>query len=608
MLDIVDPTVPLVKNMLLLDSDGKRIAVKYYGNDWPTVSSQANYEKSVFSKTNRTIARSEAEITMFDDVIVVYKFIGDLMFFVTGSQDENELILYQVLQGFYEAISLLLRNAVEKKTVLENLDLVLLVMDETVDGGVILETDATTIAGRVAMRGPDDQMSISEQTLSKAFASAKEQIARQRGFQCAAEANKAPSQLEEVAKRVAREQPDDDGRVIEGRTLSGPEARHGRYWPFITGFPFPLGPILTRQTVRHEVVPDTIWTFDQEQTFALTNVSTVVRMTVVKLKSGGLFVYAPIAPTRECMDLLLELDRPVRYIVLTTHAYEHKVFVPSFQRRFPLAQVYYSPKQWAFPLPLPLPLLGIFGAKQLPPSGGSFPWSDELEHACLAEFIGAAPYSEAVFYHKASKTLLVTDAVVYISSDPPEVINRAKLERAGKDNLFVKTLYGKDKPMIPQSIEEQQRIGWARMSLLVLYFSPDHLRNASNFEAVSNKLICSPVTQILVFTKIPGAVREWVDLICKWDFKRVISAHFNSPADATPADFRKAFDFVYRMNPADDAEEKRPLFQSWVGKLRELPENAKISSVRFPEGDVRALQTLDSLIRASGFVYRKPKY
>ena len=46
---------------------------------------------------------------MFDDVIVVYKFLGDLMFFVTGSQDENELILYQVLLGFYEAISILLR-------------------------------------------------------------------------------------------------------------------------------------------------------------------------------------------------------------------------------------------------------------------------------------------------------------------------------------------------------------------------------------------------------------------------------------------------------------------------------------------------------------------
>lgn len=72
---------------------------------------------------------------MFDDVVVVYKFIGDLMFYVTGSADENELILYGVLQAFYDSVSLLLRDAVEKKTVLENLDLVLLAMDEIVDNG-----------------------------------------------------------------------------------------------------------------------------------------------------------------------------------------------------------------------------------------------------------------------------------------------------------------------------------------------------------------------------------------------------------------------------------------------------------------------------------------
>lgn len=52
-----------------------------------------------------------AEITMFDNVVVVYKFFGDLMFFVTGSQDENEIILYTVLQAFFESISLLLRCA-----------------------------------------------------------------------------------------------------------------------------------------------------------------------------------------------------------------------------------------------------------------------------------------------------------------------------------------------------------------------------------------------------------------------------------------------------------------------------------------------------------------
>ncbi|KAL3141730.1 Coatomer subunit zeta-2 [Trebouxia sp. C0010 RCD-2024] len=72
---------------------------------------------------------------MFDEVVVCYKFIGDLMFYVTGSQDENELILHTVLVAFYESVTLLLRGAVEKKTVLENLDLVLLAMDEIVDKG-----------------------------------------------------------------------------------------------------------------------------------------------------------------------------------------------------------------------------------------------------------------------------------------------------------------------------------------------------------------------------------------------------------------------------------------------------------------------------------------
>merc|ERR550532_1636215 len=115
---------------------------------------------------------------MFDDVVVVYKFIGDLMFYVTGSIDENELILYSVLQAFYDSVSLLLRDAVEKKTVLENLDLVLLAMDEIIDNGVILETDPTVIAGRVAMRGADSDVPLSEQTFSQAFASAKEQLAR----------------------------------------------------------------------------------------------------------------------------------------------------------------------------------------------------------------------------------------------------------------------------------------------------------------------------------------------------------------------------------------------------------------------------------------------
>ncbi|KAF7840414.1 coatomer subunit zeta-1-like [Senna tora] len=169
---------PSVKNILLLDSEGKRVAVKYYSDDWPTNGAKEAYEKAIFTKTQKTNARTEAEITMYENHIIVYKFVQDLHFFVTGSEDENEMILATVLQGFFEAVGLLLRGNVEKREALENLDLILLCIDEIADGGIILETDPNVIAGKVASNSLDSASSLSEQTLSQALATAREHFTR----------------------------------------------------------------------------------------------------------------------------------------------------------------------------------------------------------------------------------------------------------------------------------------------------------------------------------------------------------------------------------------------------------------------------------------------
>lgn len=108
----------------------------------------------------------------------VYKFVSDVHFYVTGAVDENEIILATVLHGFFDAVSLLLRGVLEKRTVLENLDLVLLTLDELIDGGVILETEANVIANRVSMRGADGDTPLAEQSFTQALASAKEQLTR----------------------------------------------------------------------------------------------------------------------------------------------------------------------------------------------------------------------------------------------------------------------------------------------------------------------------------------------------------------------------------------------------------------------------------------------
>ncbi|CAL6306169.1 unnamed protein product [Bathycoccus prasinos] len=151
---------PLIKSILVLDGEGKRIAVKYFDPELNSIQTQLSFERSIFQKTIRTNARSEQEIILFESDIVVYKFTSDLLFFVSSGEEENEIIVGTALQALFESISLLLRGIVEKRTALENLDLILLSIDEIVDGGVILETDPNIIASRVSMRGVEGEYSM----------------------------------------------------------------------------------------------------------------------------------------------------------------------------------------------------------------------------------------------------------------------------------------------------------------------------------------------------------------------------------------------------------------------------------------------------------------
>lgn len=61
-----------------------------------------------------------------------------------------------------------------------------------------------------------------------------------------------------------------------------------------------------------QVTPGVMWTFEQAQTFAGFRTSTNIRMTVIKLLSGVLWVHAPIAPTAECIRLMRVRGRKIQ--------------------------------------------------------------------------------------------------------------------------------------------------------------------------------------------------------------------------------------------------------------------------------------------------------
>ncbi|KAL7008811.1 Golgi-to-ER vesicle coat component [Cystobasidiomycetes sp. EMM_F5] len=146
-------------------------------NPFKTTKDQRQFEKGVWEKTRK----ANGDILLFNNQLVLYKASIDLTFYVVGPEYENEIMLQNVLVAFHDAVSMLLRHQVEKRSVLENLDLVVLALDETVDDGIILETDATAIAARCSRPRPDpalnlSELKIDEQSLLQAFSTVRDRV------------------------------------------------------------------------------------------------------------------------------------------------------------------------------------------------------------------------------------------------------------------------------------------------------------------------------------------------------------------------------------------------------------------------------------------------
>jgi len=166
----LEPSLYTVKAIAILDQDGDRILARYFDNTFATVKEQKAFEKNLFTKTHR----ANSEIIMLDGITCVYRCNVDLYFYVMGSTHENELILASVLNCLYDSISQVLRKNVEKRALMDNLDIAMLAIDEICDGGIILEADSNAVVSRVALR--QDDIPLGEQTVAQVLQSAKEQL------------------------------------------------------------------------------------------------------------------------------------------------------------------------------------------------------------------------------------------------------------------------------------------------------------------------------------------------------------------------------------------------------------------------------------------------
>ncbi len=347
-----------------------------------------------------------------------------------------------------------------------------------------------------------------------------------------------------------------------------------KLWPAL-----PVAPYSRRRTIRYEI-SDGVYAFDQ--LIGIYYVHVPIRMTVVAVNQNnddfGLVVFAPVAPTPECLTLMQELINiygPVRDIILPSVAVEHKVNAGPFARNFPNANFYVTDKQYAFPFNLPNSYLGLPSwTKTLPRSSKDVNvLGNDIEYEVLTVKPGiGSMYQDVALFHKPSQTVLVCDAVFAVNGDPPKILQEE--EEYTRALLF----HARDsKDEIVEDTPSHRQKGWRRIVLLFNFFFPgsgkgdlgpspiieafktpqykygwggwmpftwgeDEMKDFQTFSAEGRPTVL-PIIQIIL-SRGPEEVRRWLKVVTAWDFKTIIPAHLDAPLAIGPSEFGQAFDFV----------------------------------------------------------------
>ena len=87
-------------------------------------------------------------------------------------------MLVSVLDCLFDTIATLLRGQVDKRTMLDNLELVLLTIDETLDNGQIMEVDPAAVATRVLMKSSESSQAqaLGDLSIAQALNIARDQF------------------------------------------------------------------------------------------------------------------------------------------------------------------------------------------------------------------------------------------------------------------------------------------------------------------------------------------------------------------------------------------------------------------------------------------------
>ena len=140
----LDNVACLIKFIIILDNTGKLIYGKYFIDK--DQERQREFEKQLcFQVKNLNISQGELDIFNIDDYNIFVKIIGEIAYFIGLNENDNECLGYNFCKIFENCVGNITNDNFGRQKIFDNLDKIMLIIDEMVDNGLIINSDPDSI-------------------------------------------------------------------------------------------------------------------------------------------------------------------------------------------------------------------------------------------------------------------------------------------------------------------------------------------------------------------------------------------------------------------------------------------------------------------------------
>ena len=140
----------IIKFILILDNSSKRIYTIYYTDEYKTLESQLDFELRLSKITTKySVEKNEVDIFNYEKFNIICKIDKEIAIFIGQDEEDNEILLQNFFSMFETQLFNFIGENLSREKILNNYKEIVMLIDEMVIGGVILNIDEHSLYERI---------------------------------------------------------------------------------------------------------------------------------------------------------------------------------------------------------------------------------------------------------------------------------------------------------------------------------------------------------------------------------------------------------------------------------------------------------------------------